>query len=80
MILAVRPEGIVMSTEAPTGAEPNEWPGEVITRSFLGDSVDHMVRAGGFDLRVRAPSNLSIPEETAVTLRIDPGNLSVIPG
>ena len=80
VILAVRPEGIVMSTEAPTGAEPNEWPGEVITRSFLGDSVDHMVRAGGFDLRVRAPSNLSIPEETAVTLRIDPGNLSVIPG
>jgi iron(III) transport system ATP-binding protein len=80
IILAVRPEGISMSTEAPTGTEPNEWSGEVITRSFLGDSVDHIVRVGEHELRVRAPSAVSIPPGTAVSLRVDPANLSVIPG
>jgi iron(III) transport system ATP-binding protein len=80
VILAVRPEGIALSTGTPTGTEPNEWSGQVITRSFLGDSVVHIIRVGEHELRVRAPSTLSIPEKTAVTLRIDPANLSVIPG
>jgi len=80
VILAVRPEGIALSTGTPTGTEPNEWSGQVITRSFLGDSVVHIIRVGEQELRVRAPSTLSIPEKTAVTLRIDPANLSVIPG
>ncbi len=80
IILAVRPEGISMSAEAPTGTEPNEWSGEVITRSFLGDSVDHIVRVGEHELRVRAPSAVSIAPGTAVALRVDPANLSVIPG
>jgi len=79
VILAVRPEGISMSESEPTGAIPNEWQAQVVTRSYLGDSVDHVVRVGEHELRVRASSNQSIRADTLVTLHIDPADLRVIP-
>ncbi len=79
VILAVRPEGIAMSESEPTGEIPNEWTAQVVTRSYLGDSVDHIVRIGDHELRVRAQSSQSIPANTSVTLHIDPANLRVIP-
>jgi iron(III) transport system ATP-binding protein len=79
VLLAVRPEGIRISADAATGTVPNEWSGEVLTRSFLGDSVDHMVRAGDREILVRAHSGTSIREGTPVTLQIEPSGLSVIP-
>ncbi|MGH8914480.1 MAG: ABC transporter ATP-binding protein [Acidimicrobiia bacterium] len=79
VILAARPEGITISADAPTGERPNEWTGEVITRSFLGDSVDHLVRVGAHQILVRAHSSVSIGSGTTVTLVIDPDGLSVIP-
>ena len=79
MLLAVRPEGIRISTDAATGTLPNEWLGEVVTRSFLGDSVDHMVRVGDRELLVRAHASISIREGTPVSLHIEPSRLSAIP-
>jgi iron(III) transport system ATP-binding protein len=79
VVLAVRPEGIVMSEEPTTGTRPNEWRATVVTRSYLGDSVDHLVRVGDQELRVRAHSNQSIPADSEITIHIDPGNLRVIP-
>jgi iron(III) transport system ATP-binding protein len=77
--LAVRPEGIEMSTAAPTGNVPNELQGEVITKSYQGDAVDHVVRIGTQELRVRLPVRLAIEDGTSVTARIDPDHLRVIP-
>jgi iron(III) transport system ATP-binding protein len=77
--VAVRPEGIEMSTAAPTGNVPNELQGEVITKSYQGDAVDHVVRIGTQELRVRLPVRLAIDDGTSVTARIDPDHLRVIP-
>jgi iron(III) transport system ATP-binding protein len=76
--LAVRPEGVEMRAGQSQGGI-NELHGEVVTRSFLGDSVDHLVRVGSIELMVRANSRVSIPAGTAVVLFIDPENLNVIP-
>jgi iron(III) transport system ATP-binding protein len=37
------------------------------------------VRVGDHELRARCSPNVSIRAETAVTVRIDPANLTVIP-
>jgi iron(III) transport system ATP-binding protein len=77
--LAFRPESVEMTTDEPSGLLPNEWIGEVVTRSFLGDSVDHIVRTGEKEILVRAKPNNSIPAGTVVTLRLPPSSLTAIP-
>jgi iron(III) transport system ATP-binding protein len=79
VLLSVRPDGVSIATEPSSGDHPNEWAGQVLTRSFLGESVDHIVRVGDHELRARCSPNVSIRAETAVTVRIDPANLTVIP-
>ena len=79
IILAIRPESIDMSTDEPTGEVPNQWTGEVLTRSFLGDSVDHVVKVGERELLVRANAKKSFPAGTAVTLTLASPSLSIIP-
>lgn len=79
VVLAVRPEGVRISAGPATGAAPNEWSGEVVTRSYLGDSVDHIVRVGNRELLARTHSKTSIAAGTGVTIQIDPPALSVIP-
>ena len=39
---------------------PNEWQGTVVTRAFLGDAVDHIVRIGQGTVRVRGNPSVSI--------------------
>jgi iron(III) transport system ATP-binding protein len=79
VLLAVRPEAIDITAGAAAGGRANEWTGEVVTRSYLGDSVDHIVRVGSTELRVRSRSSTSIQAHTEVTVRIDPANLTLIP-
>ena len=79
IILAIRPESIDMSTDEPTGEVPNQWTGEVLTRSFLGDSVDHVVKVSERELLVRANAKKSFPAGTAVTLTLASSSLSIIP-
>jgi iron(III) transport system ATP-binding protein len=68
-----------LATEPSAGDRANGWAGQVLTRSFLGESVDHIVRVGDHELRARCSPNVSIRAETAVTVRIDPANLTLIP-
>jgi iron(III) transport system ATP-binding protein len=77
--VAIRPEGVEMSMEPAMGTMPNEMQGEVVTKSYQGDSVDHVVRIGTHELRVRVPVRLAIDDGTPVTIRIDPDHLRVIP-
>ena len=77
--VAFRPEALEMSTEPPRGNVPNEWTGEVLTRSFMGDSVDHLIKTGQRELMVRANPKNSIPDGTTVTLHVPPPSLSIVP-
>jgi iron(III) transport system ATP-binding protein len=78
-IVSIRPEAVDISTSSAGGTVPNEWTGEVVTRAFLGDSVDHVVKVGKAEVRNRSNPNLSIEPGTTVFLRMDPDKLTLVP-
>ena len=79
VLLALRPESLMLSTVPSDGTLRNEWRGSVLTRAFMGDSVDHVVGVGKFELRVRCNPAISIPPGTEVYVSVDPKNVTVVP-
>ena len=78
-IVSIRPEAVEISVMGAGGTLPNEWSGEVVTRAFLGDSVDHVVRVGKTEVRNRSNPNTSIEPGTTVSVRMDPDKLALVP-
>ncbi len=79
VVVSIRPEAVELSTESWNGALPNEWSGSVTNRAFLGDSVDHVVAVGKYNIRNRSNPSVSIPPGTDVHLRMHPDKLSLVP-
>ncbi len=79
VIVSIRPEAITVTTSARHGGVANEWTGEVLTRAFLGDSVDHVVGVGKYEIRNRSNPSVSIDPGTKVYLHMDPEKLSLVP-
>lgn len=78
VVLSIRPEAL----EATLGSRPNaanEWKGTVRGRAFLGDSVDHIISVGKYDLRNRMNPSVSIAPDTDVFLYLDPAKLRLVP-
>ena len=67
--VSVRPEDIELRPDNDNYAlGQNEWRGEVQTRGFLGDSVDHRISVGDIVLRVTTHPSVSLhPGTTVVT-------------
>jgi iron(III) transport system ATP-binding protein len=79
-LVALRPESLSIAPTA--GLAPNmrnEWRGSVLNRAFMGDSVDHIVGIGKFELRVRCNPSISIAPQTEVYVCVDPENVTVVP-
>lgn len=55
VLVSVRPEGITMVPEAslPSSA-PNCWDARVVSRAFLGDVADYLVRVGDIEFRTKS--------------------------
>ncbi|KWX20151.1 iron ABC transporter ATPase [Mycolicibacterium wolinskyi] len=79
VILAARPEAVTLIDEPPTVSGPNQLTGSIVTRSFLGDAVDHIVRVGDQDIRARCEPSVSYAPETKVTLHVAPASLTLVP-
>ena len=79
VVVSVRPEHLGIEKGAPVESGVGAWRGEVLTRAFLGESVDHVVRVGGIELRARANPRVSIPERTEVALTFHPEHCALIP-
>jgi iron(III) transport system ATP-binding protein len=68
--VSIRPHDVRLSAGDLAQAE-NTVPATVMRQVFLGSSRDYMVElAGGAQLRVVAPANLSIPPGSAVSLQL----------
>jgi iron(III) transport system ATP-binding protein len=74
---SIRPEYIELSVEEPPDAH-NLVKGTVRTRSFLGDSMEHVVRAGQTDLRVKSHPGKSLPPGQDVYVSLDPTKLRCV--
>jgi iron(III) transport system ATP-binding protein len=79
VVVSIRPEAVDVATTSRAGEAPNEWKGEVVTRAFLGEAVDHVVRVGGHEIRARGNPSISIRPGTDVYLHFDPDQLSLVP-
>jgi iron(III) transport system ATP-binding protein len=78
VVVAARPEHVQLTAGA-NGAGPNCWNGTVTVRSFLGESVDHVVDVGSREIRARCNPTVSIPAETRVTVTFAEDSVSLIP-
>ena len=78
VLLSIRPECVSLSVDATAGAV-NEWSGEVLTRAFLGDAVDHVVGVSKLEIRTRSNPTLSIAPGTRVSLTVDPAEVTLVP-
>jgi iron(III) transport system ATP-binding protein len=84
-VLSIRPESVHIDRSADDAREPrpsgarNRFTGEVSTRAFLGDSVDHMIAVGKQEFRNRSNPVQSIAPGTPVTLTIDHERVAVVP-
>ena len=79
VIVSIRPEAVEIAESSAGGIVANEWSGEVVARSFLGDSVDHIVKVGKTEVRNRSNPTISVPPGTSVFLRMDPDKLTLVP-
>jgi iron(III) transport system ATP-binding protein len=82
--VSIRPECVQLDAETGGGraddaAARNAFSGEVSTRAFLGDSVDHMVAVGKQEIRNRSNPAQSIAPGSRVVLRVDPTRVAVVP-
>jgi iron(III) transport system ATP-binding protein len=60
VVVSIRPEVVDLSQQRSGGRLENEWEGTVVSRSFLGEAVDHVVQVGEHRLRARVNPSVSI--------------------
>jgi iron(III) transport system ATP-binding protein len=77
--VCIRPEHVGLRSGLPAEGEPQAWRGTVQARAFLGESIDHVVDVGGFEVRARCNPSLSIPPGTEVTLTLAESACTLIP-
>jgi len=78
VVVSIRPEAVMLTTERPLDAV-NVWEGNVTTRAFLGDAVDHVVSVGKRDVRARCLPHISHAPGTPVYMQMDPAKLALVP-
>ncbi|MCF3961579.1 ABC transporter ATP-binding protein [Streptomyces fuscigenes] len=78
VLLSVRPEALSLATD-PHPDAVNQWSGEVMNRAFMGDAVDHVVRVGALEIRIRCHPTQSLEPGTRVHLAADPDKVTLVP-
>ena len=68
----------MLTTERPVEAA-NVWEGNVTTRAFLGDAVDHVVAVGKHEIRARCLPHISHAPGTPVYMQMDPASWRSFP-
>lgn len=64
--------------ERPEAAE-NVSSGRVVTRAFIGESVDHVIAVGKHEIRAHCHPGVSVAPGTDVYLRLEAQHLSLVP-
>lgn len=70
LLVLVRPENIKFLPTAPLESK-NVWAGELIEKTFLGESVDCQISVGGFLLRAKVDPYSQVREGDKVFVHID---------
>ena len=80
VIVSIRPESVALRPAAAGETpRPGEWSGEVVSRAFLGDSIDHVVRVGDAEVRARGNPAVSVEPGRPVLLELERERLALVP-
>lgn len=71
LVVMVRPENVKVLPTAPF-EKKNIWPGRLIDRTFIGESIDCRIAVEGFTLRARIDPHGELKEGHQVFVHIDP--------
>ncbi len=71
--VVVRPEHVVLRADANGG-----WQGRIVSSSFLGDAVEHVVAVGDLTLRARGAAHDSLEPGAQVSVAFADGQLSLV--
>lgn len=80
VIVCLRPEQMRISTMAPSERPVNGFEGKLTATAFLGDRIDHIVRTGESELRIRSEASMRIRRAEAdnVFIWVEPSDIIVL--
>jgi iron(III) transport system ATP-binding protein len=80
VVVSIRPESVTLRA-AGGGETPRagEWSGEVVSRAFYGDAIDHVVRVGDAEVRARGNPAVSVEPGRPVLLELERDRLALVP-
>jgi iron(III) transport system ATP-binding protein len=78
VVVSIRPEVIDLSRADDGRRAANQRAGRVVSRSFLGEAVDHLVQVGEHTLRARVNPAISIEPQTDVYVSMGADRVSMM--
>ncbi len=77
ILVSIRSEQVVVHEGREAG--PNRFGGEVVTRAYRGESIDHVVDVGGREIRARTASSATLEPGTPVVVELPESACLAIP-
>jgi iron(III) transport system ATP-binding protein len=77
--VSIRPEHVAIETAEQPEPGAGRLAGEVQTRAFMGESVDHVIKVGTVEILVRCNPSVSLPEGTKVVVGFPKSECSLLP-
>ena len=78
VVVCLRPEHIRISTSTPAERPVNCFNGKLVATAFLGDRIDHVVRTGECELRVRSEASVRIRRADDVFVWTQPSDVIIL--
>ena len=79
VVVSIRPECLNLSEGPAPANSRNSWSATVASRSFLGDSVDHVLSLAGLELAARSNPSQSFAVGTVLQVHVSPDKAVILP-
>lgn len=78
VVLCLRPEHMRIITGMPTERTENCFDAKLVAIAYLGDRIDHFVKSGECELRIRSDASVQIRRSENITICVDPTDVIVL--
>ncbi len=78
VVVCLRPEHMHVTTSVPAERPENSFDAKLVATAFLGDRIDHVVRAGECELRIRSEASVRIRRDDTVFICADPSDVIIL--
>ncbi len=78
VVVCLRPEHMCVSTSVPAERPVNCFDAKLVATAFLGDRIDHVVRTGECELRIRSEASVRIRRADDVYVWVQPSDVIIL--